>query len=239
MVLTDALAVGFPSALNRRRSVDNLSDKLHGEIIAMIEKLRRGVLPLAAFLFSIMQLHSARAVDFDIDASCKRVAQFSGGSASLELSCRKMEASAKARIAGMQVPADILAQCERVARFGGASYSVLETCIGQEMEARARLNEGADGKASARGPAPLGDKLTAEIKQRCSRMQAVGGYSLVESCIEEESASVRRIGPRLNDLQAHDPEILKRCAAMIATGGYPLAESCIDQELAAKKRLGR
>lgn len=206
----------------------------------MINVTMRALAP-AVLVVGLMAAPMAKASppEFDINAICKRTAQFVGGSASIELSCRRTEATAKSRLEELQVPDAVMAQCVRTAQFAQSGYTILEACVRQELTAQARLNQPAPPATPSTPRSALGDEITKEIRQRCGRMQSSGGYMLVESCIQQEEAAAIRVGPRISELEAHHREVLNLCGGMITSGGYPLFENCIDQELAAKKRVGR
>ncbi|MDR6235197.1 hypothetical protein [Pseudomonas oryzihabitans] len=83
---------------------------------------------------------ASQAADYDIKAYCRSVSDAVGGSAQIELTCRKQEERAKASIAGKQAPAKTLAYCQSVGDAIGGSYQILATCINQELAAKAQLD---------------------------------------------------------------------------------------------------
>lgn len=77
---------------------------------------------------------------YDIKAQCKEVASFAGGSAVIELQCRKDEEAAKARLSKADVPAATMRTCHEIAStMGAGSYAILEQCIKDELDAKAQL----------------------------------------------------------------------------------------------------
>ena len=78
--------------------------------------------------------------EYDIKAQCSEVASFAGGSAVIELQCRKDEEAAKARLSKVNVPAGTMRTCHEIASsMGAGSYAILEQCIKDELAAKAQL----------------------------------------------------------------------------------------------------
>ena len=102
--------------------------------------MRTCLFSLLVCLFAA-QAFAADVPDYDTNAGCKEIANFGGGgSAQLELHCRKTEAQARDRIAGMEVSASAMRNCNEIASFGGSgNYGMLEQCIKDEMAAEKAL----------------------------------------------------------------------------------------------------
>lgn len=74
---------------------------------------------------------------YAVEAHCKTVSDFSGGSMMIYNSCVDMEQTAyrslQQKWAGL--PRRTIDHCDEVARFAGESYSILESCITMETDA--------------------------------------------------------------------------------------------------------
>ncbi len=76
--------------------------------------------------------------EYNIKAQCKDVSAAVGGSAVIELQCRKDEEAAKGRLASASLPADTLRTCHDIAKTM-SSYVILEQCIKDELAAKKQL----------------------------------------------------------------------------------------------------
>lgn len=59
--------------------------------------------------------------EFDYEAHCADVAEFGGGSYSIERSCLDMEVRARDALMGREIEPRIMRHCADVAEFGGGS----------------------------------------------------------------------------------------------------------------------
>lgn len=98
------------------------------------------------FLAGVLCLSSpvlaADLPQYDVKAYCKQVAEVGGGgSKSIELGCRQMEAEALNELRKINIPTQMLNYCREVAEIDGiGSYSTLQGCIIMEQEAASQLD---------------------------------------------------------------------------------------------------
>ena len=83
---------------------------------------------------------AAPVPEYNIEKECKTIASVAGGSAQIELQCRKEEKAAKERVASMNVSASAMRSCRETVEFdGGGNYMLLEQCIKDETAAEKEL----------------------------------------------------------------------------------------------------
>lgn len=78
---------------------------------------------------------------FDIDKHCKHIGSLAtGGSYTLEQTCRNIEREAFAKLSSMAIPPEIEKHCAHIGGMAtGGSYSLMQTCVEQEIEAKENL----------------------------------------------------------------------------------------------------
>lgn len=100
------------------------------------------LLVLAGLICLSGPAYAADLPQYDVKAYCKQVSEVGGGgSKSVELGCRQMEAEAQKALSKMDVPAQMMNYCREVAEIDGfGSYSTLQGCIEMEQEAASQLD---------------------------------------------------------------------------------------------------
>lgn len=86
--------------------------------------------------FGVVSIAQAAALPrYDPGQYCDRIADLSGGSATLANECIKMEQRSYNKLKNMweSIPEKIVAYCDRLASTTGGSYTLLESCIDMEM----------------------------------------------------------------------------------------------------------
>lgn len=102
--------------------------------------MKAGIMVFSFFLFFAGIAEAAVVPAYDIQAGCKEVAGAIGGSAVIELQCRKDDTAAQKRIGNMNVDDGTMRMCDEVASsMGFGSYVILEQCIKDELEAKVQL----------------------------------------------------------------------------------------------------
>ena len=101
--------------------------------------MRHLLFVLVVFALCATPAFAAPVPNWDIKAFCAEVAKYAGGSAQIELQCRKDEAAALKAIASTNASARSLKTCAEIGAVAGKSYQIMEQCIKDEMAAEAEL----------------------------------------------------------------------------------------------------
>lgn len=77
--------------------------------------------------------------NYDTENSCHRLGVAAGGSALVELTCRKQEETAKVWLSSHTTSRRIGERCQKLGDAAGGILNVIRTCIEQEEKAQAEL----------------------------------------------------------------------------------------------------
>lgn len=90
-----------------------------------------------SFFMYLIYMNIAQASSlpvYDIDASCKEIAEFAGGDKKIELDCRNNEQEARAALAKMDIPEQVLKSCTQDISSDEKNYVMLQYCADDAVE---------------------------------------------------------------------------------------------------------